>query len=153
MGTSSVKRPKPTDLLRFRLAYFVEIARGSSVIVSTLSSASRAAAVSETLDDFVYWRGKEDLPVYVELLAERLESESAYGPSPSFRPPCRRYPRHIRCAGDPSGHCAQQPDGSMEGSNASQADIHTNPDSHARGHTDASEGCTSYVRHMRQAGG
>jgi len=73
MGPRSVKRPKPTDLLRFRLAYFVEIARGSSVIVSTLSSATRAAAISEALDDFVYWRGKEDLPVYVALLAERLE--------------------------------------------------------------------------------
>jgi hypothetical protein len=73
MGTSSVKLPKPTDLLRFRLAYFVEIARGSSVIVSTLSAATRAAAISETLNDFVYWRGKSELPVYVELLAERLE--------------------------------------------------------------------------------
>jgi hypothetical protein len=73
MGTSSVKRPKPTDLIRFRLAYFVEIARGSSVIVSALSSVTRAAAITEMLDDFVYWRGKEDLPFYVELLAERLE--------------------------------------------------------------------------------
>jgi len=69
-------RRKPlsaADMTRCRVAYSVELARGSSYICSTQSAASHRAAVDETLEEFVTLQGTQDLPAFIELLACHLE--------------------------------------------------------------------------------
>ena len=52
--------------------YNLELARGASVIASTLTEASLMQAVGETLSGFVATHGTEDLDTFVRILAERL---------------------------------------------------------------------------------
>ncbi|WP_086910479.1 hypothetical protein [Paraburkholderia hospita] len=52
--------------------YNLELARGASVIASTLTEASLMQAVGETLSGFVATHGTEDLDAFVRILGERL---------------------------------------------------------------------------------
>lgn len=67
------KRPPAADLVRCRIEYFVELARASSYIASTLSSITRRAAIAESFSEFVERNGARDFPVFAELLARNLE--------------------------------------------------------------------------------
>ncbi|MEX3985323.1 hypothetical protein AB4Y45_40980 [Paraburkholderia sp. EG287A] len=70
------KQPSTADLSRCQLLYVVELARGSSHIDSTLTVASRKAAISEILSEFEAWYGTGDIPAFVEILARRLEERA-----------------------------------------------------------------------------
>lgn len=65
--------PAAADLARCRIEYFVELARASSHIASTQSSATQRAAIAETFSEFVECHGAQDFSVFVELLARHLE--------------------------------------------------------------------------------
>ena len=52
--------------------YALELARGASVIASTLSETSLMQAVGETLSGFVAAYGVQDLDAFVHILGERL---------------------------------------------------------------------------------
>lgn len=70
---SGAKHPSAVDLARCQIEYFVELARASSHIASTQSSATQRAAIAETFSEFVECYGAHDFSVFVELLARRLE--------------------------------------------------------------------------------
>jgi hypothetical protein len=57
--------------------YRLELARGASHIASTLSAQGRAAAIAEVIDGFVLQYGETDLPVFLEVLADRLTQRGA----------------------------------------------------------------------------
>jgi hypothetical protein len=59
--------------MKYEEQYSVELARGSSHIASTRSSATLNAAVDEVLRAFVTLHGAADSPIFLELLAVRLE--------------------------------------------------------------------------------
>jgi len=69
---SGINRPSSADLIRCRIAYFVELARTSSRIASTQSSITQRTAIAETFSEFVEYHGARDFPVFVELLARCL---------------------------------------------------------------------------------
>ncbi|MEM5292407.1 hypothetical protein ACFQ3P_42555 [Paraburkholderia sabiae] len=52
--------------------YAVELARGASVIASTLSEASLMQAVGDTLSGFVVAHGMADLDAFIHVLGERV---------------------------------------------------------------------------------
>ncbi|TXC79239.1 hypothetical protein FRZ40_33070 [Paraburkholderia azotifigens] len=52
--------------------YAVELARGASVIASTLTQSSLMQAIGETLSSFVADNGSGDLDGFVEVLRNRL---------------------------------------------------------------------------------
>lgn len=58
-------------------AYGLALARGSSYIASTLTPCSRGRAIAEVVEDFVNQHGEDDLPVFLERLAERLKQRDA----------------------------------------------------------------------------
>jgi hypothetical protein len=70
---SGAKHPSAGDLARCQSEYFVELARASSHIASTQSSATQRAAIAEAFSAFVEYHGAQDFSVFVELLARRLE--------------------------------------------------------------------------------
>jgi hypothetical protein len=74
---SGTKRPSGADLVRCRIEYFVELARASSYIASTLSSITQRAAIAESFSEFVECHGAQDFPVFVELLARCLEERES----------------------------------------------------------------------------
>ncbi|NPT60823.1 hypothetical protein GNZ13_41320 [Paraburkholderia sp. 5N] len=71
---SGTKHPSAVDLARCQIEYFVELARASSHIASTHSSATQRAAIAETFSEFVERHGAQDFSVFVELLARHLEA-------------------------------------------------------------------------------
>jgi predicted kinase len=72
-----MKVPKPADFVRFQAAFSVDVARGSSIIGSTIKSESRAAAIAEMADEFQARHGQQHLLVFLELLAQRLGERNA----------------------------------------------------------------------------
>lgn len=54
------------------IRYTVELARGASVIASTLTQSSLMQAVGETMSSFVASNGRGDLDGFVEVLRDRL---------------------------------------------------------------------------------
>lgn len=79
----------PADVLRYKCLYVVELARGSSHIASTLTSATLQVAVAEVMNEFVQQYGKETLSVFRELLADRLDERQ----SPEAASAVRRFGR------------------------------------------------------------
>lgn len=61
------------DLVMYRCIYMAELARGSSHIASTLSVASRDAAIVEVVVDFQMMCARANLAIFLELLAQALE--------------------------------------------------------------------------------
>lgn len=74
---SGAKHPSAGDRARCRIEYYVDLARASSHIASTLSSVTQQAAIAETLTEFVERNGTRDFPVFVELLARCLEERES----------------------------------------------------------------------------
>ncbi|MGF7001188.1 hypothetical protein [Paraburkholderia sp. GAS32] len=70
---SGAKHPAAVDLVRCQIEYFVELARASSYIASTLSFATQREAIAESFSEFMECHGAQDFSVFVELLARRLE--------------------------------------------------------------------------------
>lgn len=69
--------------------YSLELARGASVIASTLSDASLLNAIDETLSAFCARYGRDDLEAFVLALAERLTQRNrpdAADLVPAWRP-------------------------------------------------------------------
>ncbi|MBN3847266.1 MULTISPECIES: hypothetical protein [Burkholderiaceae] len=56
-----------------RLLYLLELARGSSYVASTLTPESQHAAIAEVLREFSQQHDADKLPMFRELLAERLQ--------------------------------------------------------------------------------
>lgn len=61
------------DLVTYRYIYMAELARGSSHIASTLSVASRDAAIVEVVIDFQRAYKQANVAVFLELLAQALQ--------------------------------------------------------------------------------
>ncbi|MGT2477622.1 hypothetical protein [Paraburkholderia terrae] len=59
-------------LPHIEVRYALELARGASVIASTLSEASLMQAVGDTLSGFVVAHGMADLDAFIYVLGERL---------------------------------------------------------------------------------
>jgi len=53
--------------------YSLELARGASIIASSLGETSLTQAVNETLPDFLENHGSGELEPFIRLLGERLE--------------------------------------------------------------------------------
>jgi hypothetical protein len=52
--------------------FCLDVARGSSIIFSTISADSRNAAILETVNDFQKHHGRQYLLVFLDMLVERL---------------------------------------------------------------------------------
>ncbi|MDE1182347.1 hypothetical protein [Paraburkholderia sp.] len=69
--TPSVVRNQ--DIGRYASLYAAEVARGASHIASTLTPKTLAAAVSETMAEFVGRHGHHPFEIFRQLLVEALE--------------------------------------------------------------------------------
>jgi len=58
--------------------YGLQLARGSSHIASTLTPATRASAIAEVIEEFETLFGLDDLPSFLQALAQRLENRGAH---------------------------------------------------------------------------
>jgi hypothetical protein len=76
MNKTRRTRP-PVSLAYFEDRYSIELARGSSHIASTLGLDSLRAAVAESMDDFLQRNGTDDLAIFLEVLADRLDKRHA----------------------------------------------------------------------------
>ena len=70
-GTKS-SRLKVAIRFLIETRYALELARGASVIASTLTQSSSMQAIGETLSAFIANHGPEDLDGFVLILSERL---------------------------------------------------------------------------------
>jgi hypothetical protein len=61
------------DIANARTAYELDLARGCSYIISTLTADARDRAVAEVLREFRELYGDGDLPLFKELLVEVLQ--------------------------------------------------------------------------------
>lgn len=77
MPLTRMKTPKPGDTARFRGTFHVDVARGSSIIFSTISADSRNAAILETVHEFEKHHGRQYLLVFLDMLVERLNERQA----------------------------------------------------------------------------
>jgi hypothetical protein len=77
MPTERMKLPKPADLVRFRVTYSIELARGSSIISSALKTDTRRAAIAEIADEFRAFHGSAHVLVFLDLLEEKLTARHA----------------------------------------------------------------------------
>ncbi|WP_201643376.1 hypothetical protein [Paraburkholderia metrosideri] len=71
------KKRKPENLSQYDRRYEVELARGRSHIASTRSADTRNAAIEEAWTEFVALHGPAEAPVFLELLATRLEQSKS----------------------------------------------------------------------------
>jgi len=77
MPLKRMKTAKPGDTARFRGTFCVDVARGSSIIFSTITVASRNAAILETVHEFEKHHGRQYLLVFLDMLVERLNERQA----------------------------------------------------------------------------
>jgi hypothetical protein len=77
MPVARMKIPKPGDTARFRGTFSVAVARGSSIIFSTITVDSRNAAILETVHEFEKYHGRQYLLVFLDMLVERLNERQA----------------------------------------------------------------------------
>jgi hypothetical protein len=74
------------DVRRFQPIFELELARGVSVIASTLTDESRQKAIAEIFEEVVQAYGETHLNVFGELLAYRLsEGGDTMGSAAEFR--------------------------------------------------------------------
>lgn len=71
------KNRKPENLTQYDNRYEVEVARGRSHIASTRSADTRKAAIEGAWTEFVALHGPAQAPVFLELLATRLEQSKS----------------------------------------------------------------------------
>lgn len=71
MPTANHQRPRH-DVLRFRQVFELELARGASVIASTLTDESRQNAITEIFEDVEQAHGETHVDIFGDLLAYRL---------------------------------------------------------------------------------
>ncbi|MGT2472129.1 hypothetical protein [Paraburkholderia terrae] len=74
--TSRSKRRHDQAIAEAEVDYQLELARGASVIASTLSRQNMVAAIEETLCAFVSTHGTPDLDIFTELLRQRLRARN-----------------------------------------------------------------------------
>lgn len=71
MPTANHQRPRH-DVRRFQQIFELELARGASVIASTLTDESRQNAITEIFEDVVQAYGETHVDIFGDLLAYRL---------------------------------------------------------------------------------
>jgi hypothetical protein len=104
MPLERLKVPKPADLVRFHATFWVDVARGSSIISSTIKSESRSAAVAEMADEFQARHGRQYLLVFLELLVQRLVERNA----PAGAEAVRAYSQSLTGAASPNAPRARE---------------------------------------------
>ncbi len=77
MPVERMKVPKQSDLARFKATFSMDIARASSIISSALRPESLSTAIAEAVEEFQARHGRQNLLVFLVLLAERLVERNA----------------------------------------------------------------------------